>query len=148
MIEYLLSLNSDVNMANATGDTPLHAGAKLGHISVIESLLRAPTINIEAQNAQKQTPLVVAVKYAHWDAYQVLINAKANPHVTSKDGKTLLHTAVESGSLPILLNLIHTRKLDTKIRDDHNRTPYDIACKNDDQPMMNNLKKKRVNLLG
>ena len=140
IVDQILSLWPDVNSKTRAGNTPLHAAAKNGNTGVLKRLLQSYYgADFEARNLKQQTPLVVAVEYAQPDAYDLFIERRANINVISKEGTTLLHSAVHSGYLPIVLKLIETHKLDTCAHDGHNRTPYDIAHKNEDTNMIVNL---------
>jgi ankyrin repeat protein len=141
IVDQILSLWPNVNSKTGAGNTPLHAAAKNGNTEVLKRLLQPHhAATLEARNLKQQTPLVVAVTHAQLDAYHFLIKRRANINVISKEGTTLLHSAVHSGYLPTVLNLIETHKLDTCAHDGHNRTPYDIAHKNEDANMLANLK--------
>jgi hypothetical protein len=55
--EILVEWGVDVNMKNDSKRTPLHVASLRGHITLIEKLLKAPSILVEEQDACGMTPL-------------------------------------------------------------------------------------------
>lgn len=60
LVAYLMNLGADVNKRNREGDTPLHRAAYAGRGGVIQTLLRDPTINMNAENNDGKRPVDLA----------------------------------------------------------------------------------------
>lgn len=59
VIEYLVSIQGDVNMFDADGDTPLHDAARFGHEAVVKSLLAAGA-KADVMNKEGKAPVDLA----------------------------------------------------------------------------------------
>jgi len=59
-VKVLLDAGADINQANETGDTPLHAAAATGPLAVIQLLVDRGA-NIDAQNKAGMTPLALTL---------------------------------------------------------------------------------------
>ena len=64
----LLYYNSPVNAADQEGNTGLHIACLKGHFHVVNALLYqqgAEPLNVNAQNIQQETPLLIAAKFGY-----------------------------------------------------------------------------------
>ena len=64
----LLYYNSPVNAADHEGNTGLHIACLKGHYHVVNALLYqqgAEPLNVNAQNIQQETPLLIAAKFGY-----------------------------------------------------------------------------------
>ena len=59
---------NDVNTHNINGTTALHNAAKDGHTKVVELLLAVPSIDVNARDNYKNTPLWYARDYPEVEA--------------------------------------------------------------------------------
>ncbi|XP_071107878.1 uncharacterized protein [Haliotis cracherodii] len=68
------------NQPADTGNTPLHAAANSGNLSLVVELLKCPYVQVSAANPQceQATPLHLAVMHGHEKVVEVLVEAKAD----------------------------------------------------------------------
>ena len=87
---------TNINMADENGNTPLHAAAQVNNADLITFLIYKGA-ETELKNAQGDTPLHVAIKYDSVDAARVL--AAVNSDIFSRDtnGKTALELGIAKG---------------------------------------------------
>jgi Ankyrin repeats (3 copies)/Ankyrin repeat len=85
----LLSLGVDVNRANASDETPLHAAAQSGWSALVEELVAAGG-SVDAHNANGATPLMEALEQDNAAAVEVLLAHGASPNATDQHGETPL----------------------------------------------------------
>ena len=102
LVEMLLPF-SDVNQPDKHGYTPLHAAIHRGHGTVIQLLL--PHSNVNAQDKFGCTPLHVACRKGYFDVVEELLELKADPHMVTKKGETVLK---------ILLHNVHKIPVSSK----------------------------------
>jgi ankyrin repeat protein len=84
-----------VGVTTASGETPLHLAARLGHRQVAELLLTHGA-DVNARDSSKLTPLHWAASYARADVVALLLAHKADRGAKSWDGKTPWDYAQES----------------------------------------------------
>jgi ankyrin repeat protein len=106
----LINEGSPVNMKErGTGSTPLHAAAESGCVSVVEILLEA-SANPATTDDSGETPLQRVAKKgleASVDVALALLRHGADPsYVSEKDGRSLLHIAVDAGASLQLVSVL------------------------------------------
>ncbi|OUM68514.1 hypothetical protein PIROE2DRAFT_3813 [Piromyces sp. E2] len=69
---FIKNLHVDVNHQECKGNTALHYAARLGNTTTIEKLIKNQA-NLEIQNYQQETPLMVACRYEQKEAMKVLL---------------------------------------------------------------------------
>jgi len=82
-VKALVDRGADVNAADATGWTPLHAAAYGGHPEIIRYLLDQGALST-ADNWYTPTPLGVAEALHHQEAVKVLRAVAAEPRATPR----------------------------------------------------------------
>ena len=105
--ESLLDLGTDPTWLGDARDTSMHFAAKLSDSYWLKALLKHG-FSTEVKNRLGETPLFPALGTSTQANVQLLLDAGANVHARSKDGRTLLHQAAMIGSfddIPRLLNL-------------------------------------------
>lgn len=88
------------------GNTALHTAAFAGHHKIVALLVWAHS-SVNAQDAQGNGPLAVAVARGNLGCVQRLLKAGANPEAPNKAGETALHIAGRVGATEAV-NLIMT----------------------------------------
>ena len=79
----------------------------MGDVSTVRTLLAAPGIDVEAEEAQQGlTPLMVAAQSGKRDVALLLLEADSNPHHTSLSGLTAVHFAAQEGHDNVLSALL------------------------------------------
>lgn len=90
--------------ANAIPQGTLHDAAEQGDSRLIRSLV-ADGANVDARDAQGQTPLIIAIRHRQLRAAAELIAAGASLNVETRAGWTPLSVAVKSGN-PFMIELV------------------------------------------
>ncbi|AVP87465.1 hypothetical protein phytr_5190 [Candidatus Phycorickettsia trachydisci] len=67
MVNFLLSKKANVNVLDNNQNSPLHLAIKNGLLEVVTILLEVPNICVNAQNAEKDTPLFLAANLCSLD---------------------------------------------------------------------------------
>ena len=73
------------------------------------------------------TPLIIAIRYGHIDAFMLLIERGANPNIRDKDGNTPLHWASASNRMRMMRVLIDMGVDINDNKNKRNATPYQYA---------------------
>lgn len=117
----LIARGFDVNTPNAQGESGLLLAVKESSFKVIEVLLKAPKVKVEARNAQDESPLMLAAINGMTQVCQLLIAADAD---VNKPGWTPLHYAATKGHLDTMSLLLE------------NHAYIDAASPNGTTPLM------------
>lgn len=125
---FLLKTGVDVNYADATGRTMLHAACEYGNVGAVMTLLQKGA-NPNQRDEKGRTPLHELVSYRHLSQKRGLCLDKlivngADLNAKDKEGKTPLHVAVASGSLVMVQKLI-AEGADLNAQDNQGKTPLD-----------------------
>ncbi|XP_055684752.1 26S proteasome non-ATPase regulatory subunit 10-like [Lutzomyia longipalpis] len=91
IVEYLLELGADVNVRDDRNDTCLHRLASTGRCDILEMLLKCPQkIDLNAQNAEGDTPLHIACQEKQLECVARLVEHGASVHILNKEKKSPL----------------------------------------------------------
>ena len=94
LVEYLLSMNANINNKSAIHTTPLTYAVESGNIETVEYLLtKRAEVNTKRGN---NYTLHKAVKEGHKDMLELLLNNRASIQGKKNDKTTLLHAAALS----------------------------------------------------
>ena len=132
--------NSNPNIANSSGNTPLHTAVKCGHLHVAILLLSREECDVNIPDESGNTPLHLA---CHNKALSIvkLLERKCSTNIRNKkgeiaqefplnkDGDCLLHLACRWGDVGIVKYLITDQSCNPNIRNFWMNTPLHIAVK-------------------
>jgi ankyrin repeat protein len=127
----LLDGGADPNIADSTGNTPLHMAAQTGTLDLVRKLLaKGAQLNVRTNPAKEagfrpasgeQTPLLLAARNARVEVMHALIEAGADTKIKGQDGAGLLLSAAVSGRVPAVKYAFEFDK-DVKAVDKNGRT--------------------------
>lgn len=92
LIESLLTLGADSNIAVINGGTPLHAACEFCDFSAVEALIKSGA-DVNAYFELAGTPLCIAAHLGRKEIVESLLKANASFSFTNKEGKTPLEIA-------------------------------------------------------
>ena len=96
-----------IDVRDELGMAPLHWLAVEGHCSCVQWLVDEIGADVECPDLlYRQTPLHFAASKEHPRVAQQLLELRANPMATDKNGWTPLHTAARSGSAEVAALLL------------------------------------------
>ena len=109
VVHSLLQAGADSSIADKTGNTALHLAAMKGQVDIVTDILRSPAA-ADLLNAKggmwDRTPLAYAVEKTHSDTVRVLLQAGADPGITSENGNTAIHLAAAIGQVDIMKDIL------------------------------------------
>ncbi|MGL9731350.1 MAG: ankyrin repeat domain-containing protein [Wolbachia sp.] len=106
---------------------PLHVSAEFNSEKVIDALLNAEKINVNAESCRKCTPLHIAAEHGHTDTINALIQNRANVKVVNKNGSTPLHLAAACSKWVVMILIVNGADLLLKNKD--GKTPRYLLLK-------------------
>lgn len=112
--------------------TALHIATRDSRISSIQQLLNAGA-NIDALDADHETPLLEATSAGHEKVVQLLLENGANAKVKDTLGRTALHMALTAPDAEHIVQLLLDAGIDTESHDSGHETPLltAIRCNNE-----------------
>ncbi|PCI73591.1 hypothetical protein COB28_04185 [Candidatus Dependentiae bacterium] len=125
----LLEHNADPNIRNSSFETPLHTATRYNNPDTIKTLLGYGTTEIDAQNYKGYTSLHFAAQKGYISIVKILLENGANRRSKDKQGNIPLHYAFESGNLKTIALLLEGDKEQLSIKNEFNKTPFDISIK-------------------
>ena len=149
VINYLVSLGTDVNVQDKFGFTPLHSACFHGHLQLAEFLISKGG-NIEAKSNVKKTPLHIACIDNQYQIIEYLLSIGANIDAKDYYYKTPLHYACEYGHLQ-LANYLISKGADIDAKDREGNYVIHIAVIGNLLPIVQYLIEKQnvdVNIKG
>jgi uncharacterized protein len=138
----ILLTGTSPNLTDPSGRPALGWAALGNHTGVIEELLKAPRILIDAKDRDGNTALILASQRGNEEAVALLIKAKARLNLDNRDGMTALSLAAQNGFVRIVEMLVKAGA-DTTIQDRTGRTPLEWAQDNNKQRVVDFLKSQR-----
>jgi uncharacterized protein len=122
----LLLSGTPPNLTDISGRPAIGWAALEGHTDVIQELLKAPRIFVNAKDQQGNTAVLLAAQRGHAEAVDALIAGKADLNLDNNDGMTALMYAAQNGYLRIVQALVKAGA-DPTIQDRTGRTALDWA---------------------
>jgi ankyrin repeat protein len=119
-----------VLLASFAGAADLFDAAQRGDVALLKHLLARPSAQVNACNADGETPLLLAAREDRIEAAALLLDAGASLKAQDAEGLTPLHVAARYGFTD-LTNLLCARKADLIARDAQGWTPLQWAIATD-----------------
>lgn len=110
ILQYLVSIRSDLNLQDKNGWTALHYAAREGNLKALKYLAESGA-DIEARDILNETPLFIASYKGKFDIVQYLVDKGASVYNRDIQGNTLLHQAAYKGNNKIV-DYFWTRHMD------------------------------------
>ncbi|KAM0795458.1 ankyrin repeat-containing domain protein [Usnea florida] len=122
-VEFLVQRGANVNALMVNKFTPLHRAATAQHIEVARYLIRRGGANVNAQDAQGQTPLFKS----DGQMTKMLLSAQANPNVVDGNVNTPLHHAAHDIHVGAI-RLLKETNANVNIRNRELKTALWLVC--------------------
>ncbi len=110
------------------GNTSLHQACYQNQTEVVEALIRAGGVDLDAPNDAGETPLLLACQNQNVYLAEILLKAGADPNRKLLDGSSPLHYAAEAGNDPIARALL-AGGADCNLRNLDGETPLILAAR-------------------
>ncbi|MCK5892871.1 MAG: ankyrin repeat domain-containing protein [Endozoicomonadaceae bacterium] len=101
IIEYLLSIDGNINGQNRYGETALMVSGEKGNLSVVKLLIRSGA-KINAHNKNGQTAIFYAARENHLNVVKFLVESGADVDSRDNNGHTIVVVAAETGQVEVL----------------------------------------------
>lgn len=143
-VDLLVQNKVDLDLANASGLTPLMKAIDHKHSKIVETLLQGG-VDPNLPDKSGWTPLIFAADNGYFKGIQLLIHSKANVNLPDLAGWTPLQSAVNRGYLAIAKFLI-LHKANVNRSNNEGWTPLHTAASNGDMDIVKELMAHGANL--
>ncbi|KAF0719424.1 Aste57867_1057 [Aphanomyces stellatus] len=133
LIRLYLQNGVNINATDEMGDTALHWASKMKSTDAVQELLQHVNVNVNIQNKDGWTPLLLASAAGHNAIVTALltcpslnVNLSCGHH--HDGGKTAIFLACELGHESIALQLLEHRSLDFNSSNADQYRPFEMAC--------------------
>jgi ankyrin repeat protein len=135
IVRILLSAKADVNYADGKGETPLIAAIISACSPELINLLLDHNAQVDAVTADHRNALAIAIEKGNTTAFDLLSEVAGQDwSFVDGVGRTLLHLAVENGTLNFIEKVLchaNQGELDLDAQDAEGDTPLHIAVRGD-----------------
>ena len=107
VVKLLLEAGSDPKSLNSDYGSSLHLLALNGHTDILRLIYDQYYGTPLLLDLHGRTPLQLAARGGHFDAFQYLLSVGFDPAITDGKGENLLHYASSGGSMEILNAVLH-----------------------------------------
>ena len=139
VINVLLNAGTDLNIADADGDTCLHNAARSYCSTEVLQAIISHGVDVNATNKKNENALILACKNKKEDVINVLLDAGADPNIADADGDTYLHYAARGYWSTEVLQAILSQGVDVNATNKKNVTALMIACEKGEKDVINVL---------
>ena len=127
-LKVLLANGADPNIPDKDHDTVLHNAIRKNYNKETLQMIIKHGANLNAINAESQTPLMLTCMDDQTDAMKLLLDCGANPTITDEQGETCLHVAVHKHLGEETLQHIIDHSACLNDVNDKNQTALLLAC--------------------
>ncbi|XP_065826100.1 uncharacterized protein [Oscarella lobularis] len=127
-VQLLVSKQCDINIRTKNGWTALHVASYNGQTAVTEYLIDHFGVNVDEQNDDDWTLLMMACQEGHLDTVQLLVSKQCDINIREKDGWTALHVASYNGQTAVTEYLIDHCGVNVNEQNDDDWTLLMMAC--------------------
>ncbi|CAG9981114.1 unnamed protein product [Clonostachys byssicola] len=121
--------------------TPLWWASYMGPLELAELILDLGEHNVNAQDTDGWSPLLVAVNWRRSSVVKLLLKQPTiDPNLANYDGWTCLHLAAQAGNAEMVNLLLQSPATDPRKRLPDGRTPIDLAKHHGFDAMANDLR--------
>ena len=148
VVDKLLSKGANPSLRdNEGGGTALLRAIDNGHVSIVESMLRHPNVDIHCLDDSNRGLLHGAARAGFIDIVQLLLEKDLDINAQDNKGKTPLQDASQSGDIGAdgafeVVRLLLNKGADASLRDQEGRTAWAVAWQQGHRPVMKVLEGK------
>ena len=124
-----LNVGADPDIADDFGDTCLQMAIRAGCNKDDLQAIINHSADVNAQNKNNRTALMIVCKMGNLDAVNMLLNAGADPNISDADGNTCLHVCVGPHYKAQVLQVSIDHSDDVNATNKNNGTALLTACK-------------------
>ncbi len=128
MRDVIALLEDEQRQTDHAGNTTLHQACYQNQSEVVEALIRAGRVDLDAPNDDGDTPLLMACQNQNVYLVEILLKAGADPNRKLLDGFSPLHYAASGGNYPIARALLMGGG-DSNLRNLDGETPLILAAR-------------------
>lgn len=144
VIQYLLSLDINVNMADQHGETPIFDCARKGKVQIAK-LLISKFANINVENRVGELPIHLSAFKGNLDMIKLLVQSGAYLNKATSEDKYPVHYAIGGGQHEVIDYILKQSKQNYYLKDTYGDTLLHHATKTNNVMMIDALLNQNLN---
>jgi ankyrin repeat protein len=144
VIQYLLGLDINVNMADQHGETPIFDCARKGKVQIAK-LLISKFANINVENRVGELPIHLAAFKGNLDMIKLLVQSGAYLNKATSEDKYPVHYAIGGGQHEVIDYILKQSKQNYYLKDTYGDTLLHHATKTNNVVMIDALLNQNLN---
>lgn len=144
VIQYLLSLDINVNMTDQHGETPIFDCARKGKVQIAK-LLISKFANINVENRVGELPIHLAAFKGNLDMIKLLVQSGAYLNKATSEDKYPVHYAIGGGQHEVIDYILKQSKQNYYLKDTYGDTLLHHATKTNNVMMIDALLNQNLN---
>lgn len=144
VIQYLISLDINVNMADQHGETPIFDCARKGKLQIAK-LLISKFANINVENRNGECPIHLAAFKGNLEMIKLFVESGAYLNKTTNEDKYPVHYAIGGGKHEVIDYLLKQSKQNYYLKDTYGDTLLHHATKTNNVVMIDMLLNQNLN---
>jgi ankyrin repeat protein len=126
----LLHDSANVNLHDNNQETPLHYAVRFGQLKVLTILLQQPQLDVNAQDCEGNTSLMVATARGDNEMVKRLLDYGVDKRIINRSGQSCLHIAAVHSQLACLKTILNPKDQDfLDILDDDGHTALSLVMR-------------------
>ena len=138
MVQCLIGHKANPNRLNESQLTPFLVAIQKGNFDIVSYLLKhGADVNCTRSENEFRRPLYMAMEFPK--IFRLLVDSGANIHWKSPYGENIVHCLVSKHTLPSVvssLEYVLSRGANVHLRDIYHSSPLNIACEEDNLPII------------
>ncbi|XP_048246402.1 ankyrin repeat domain-containing protein 50-like [Haliotis rufescens] len=128
VFDLLVTKGADATLVCNKGNTILHVACIGGHVEMVEHIMSQGIGDVNSQNQDGRTPLLLAAFGGHREVFDLLVRNGANASVVCNMGNTILHVACIGGHVEMVEHIMSQGIGDVNSQNQDGRTPLLLAA--------------------
>ncbi|XP_067653128.1 serine/threonine-protein phosphatase 6 regulatory ankyrin repeat subunit A-like [Haliotis asinina] len=146
VFHFLIERGADTLAKDSTNRNVLHWASQGGNVKIVKYILTQNIIDINGNDDNKMTPLLLAAYHGNSDVLELLIEKGANALAVNRKSRNSLHLSCTGGHVDAAKYVLNQTSVDINSKDCEEMTPVMLAASHGKSEVFDMLIKKGADL--